>query len=265
MTMPYLAIALNDPSIRLGIAAIYGIFFLLSLLALIVSRGIGKLRKLEPTSSLASPIGSLFTLTTAFLLSNEIFQVSNLRNAITEEVVTISKLSAIVAVLPDEQRIEARRLLYDYAYSIEKEESIAMRNGQRNESTQTKQDNLRDFFSSQNSILPSESIPSPENQNYLSKASEYSLQLIDSRERRLSLSNLKLDKSLWSSIYILFLAFSIFSFSIHKDLYSQLFSGLIILLAAPIPAVIIYIYSNPFKAGLIDIAQALNIVLSRNI
>ncbi len=263
--MPLFAINLSDPSFRIGIAIIYTIFFLLSLLALVLSRATRKIKKPSLVTSLASPIGSLFTLTTAFLLSNVIFEVSNLRHAITEEVVTLSKLSAVVAVLPDEQRVEARRLIYDYGHSIAIDESITMREGERSSVTQTKQHQLRDFFSSKDAMLPADAIVTPENSNYLNKSSEFNFNLIDARERRLSLSNLRLPSSLWSAIGILFLAFSFFSFSVHNDLYSQIISGLIIFIAAPIPVIIIYIYSNPFKSGLIDITYSLNEVLSRNI
>ena len=100
-------------------------------------------------------MGSLYIFTTAFLLSNVIFQMNNLRTAVTQEVVTLNKLGAVMFVLPPEQRIEGRRLLYDYTQSIAEDEAESMKRGERNDTTQAAIDRLRDFLASPEAALPS--------------------------------------------------------------------------------------------------------------
>jgi hypothetical protein len=78
-------------------------------------------------------MGSIYALTAAFLLSNVFLNVSNLKTSITQEVVTINKLGGLVSALPDLQRVEARRLIYDYGYSIANDESITIQQGMASE------------------------------------------------------------------------------------------------------------------------------------
>jgi hypothetical protein len=118
------------------IPLIYAMFLAITFIALGAARAIRSRGRLEISSSMLSPMGSLYSLTTAFLLSNVIFGYSNLRTAITQEVVTINKLGAVVSVLPPDARLEARRLLLDYAQSISGDESEAMRQGERSDLTQ---------------------------------------------------------------------------------------------------------------------------------
>jgi hypothetical protein len=108
-----------------GVLLLYLAFVLITTLALLLARWVKSRGNLQLQAGLLSPLGSLYTLTTAFLLSNVIFQFTNLRTAVTQEVVTINKLGAVMFVLPAEQRIEGRRLLYGYAQSIARDHYAA--------------------------------------------------------------------------------------------------------------------------------------------
>ena len=147
-------VVVDELLLRGGVLLIYLAFVVLTAGALVLARWVKARGSLKLQPGLLSPLGSLYTLTTAFLLSNVIFQFTILRTALTEEVVTINKLGAVMSVLPVEQRIEARRLLYDYAESVAHDEPQAMLLGQRSEITQERMDRLRDFLASPDASLP---------------------------------------------------------------------------------------------------------------
>jgi hypothetical protein len=243
---------------------LYGLFLLLTCVALLVARWIKSRHSLHLQAGLLSPLGSLYTLTTAFLLSNVIFQFTNLRTAITQEVVTISKLGAVMSVLPPEQRVEGRRLLYNYADSIANDEAITMRVGDPSDKTQFASDQLRDFLATVDAAPP-ETLPrTPESINYFRKVSDFGFDLVDARERRLSLSRQTFPSRLWIAIGVMFFALALLAFLVHNGIWTTTWVATILLLAAPVPAVMLYIYSNPIALDLINITELLQVVMERS-
>jgi len=249
--------ALMTFSIAPGILLIYGIFLLLTFGTLLLSNRVKRgPRRPELIGSFLPPIGSLYALTTAFLLSNVIFQVSNLKTVLTQEVVTLGKLSAVVSVLPAEQRIEARRLIMDYADLVVREEAETLIQGMPGEQTATALNSLADFFGSIDSVPASTNLRTPETTAYFRKASDFLFDLIDARERRLSLALQSLPASLWLAIYAMYAAMALTAFLIHPLGLANVWVAMILTVTAPIPPVLLYVYSNPLLAGLVDIPAA---------
>jgi hypothetical protein len=248
-----------------GVLILYLVFVLLTAVALFLARWVKARGNLQLQAGLLSPLGSLYTLTTAFLLSNVIFQFTNLRASLTQEVVTINKLGAVMSVLPAEQRIEGRRLLYDYGNSIARDESLTMRHGARSEMTQESIDRLRDFLATRDASPPSAIEVTPESANYLRKASDFGFDLIDARERRLSLARETFPARLWLAIGVMYFALALLAFLVQEGAWTTTWAAIILLLAAPIPAVMLFVYSNPIANGLIDIAAILEAVLERSL
>ena len=251
--------------LRAGVPLLYLTFVVLTMLALLLARWVKARGNLHMQTSLLSPMGSLYTLTTAFLLSNVIFQFTNLRTAVTQEVVTINKLGAVLSVLPAEQRIEGRRLLYDYGESIAQDEAPSMRLRRRSERTQEAIDRLRDFLASSDASPPPDIPVTPEAANYLRKASDFGFDLIDARERRLSLARETFPVRLWMAIAVMFFALALLAFLVHVGPWTTTWVATILLLAAPVPAVMLYVYSNPISNGLIDITATVERVLERSL
>jgi hypothetical protein len=258
-------ILMPDVLLRAGVPLLYLSFVVLTALALLLARWVKSRGTIHMQTSLLSPMGSLYTLTTAFLLSNVIFQFTNLRTAVTQEVVTINKLGAVLSVLPPEQRIEGRRLLYDYGASIARDEVPSMRVGRRSEPTQEAIDRLRDFLASSDASPPPDLPVTPEAANYLRKASDFGFDLIDARERRLSLARETFPVRLWLSIAVMFFALALLAFLVHTGPWTTTWVVTILLLAAPLPAVMLFVYSNPISSGLIDIAGTVERVLERSL
>jgi hypothetical protein len=263
--LPFGAIDLGELLLDGGVFLIYLVFLVLTSAALLLARWVKGRATLQLQASLLSPLGSLYTLTTAFLLSNVIFQFTNLRTAITQEVVTINKLGAVMSVLPAEQRIEARRLLYDYGESIARDEAVSMRLGQRSEVTQESIDRLRDFLASRDATPPASLEATPESSNYFRKASDFGFDLIDARERRLSLARQTFPTRLWMAIAVMYFALALLACLVHSGPWTTTWVVLILLLAAPVPAVLLFVYSNPLANGLIDITATLDAVLERSL
>lgn len=180
--------------------------------------------------------------------------------------VTINKLGAVMSVLPADQRIEGRRLLYDYGESIARDEALTMRNGVRSEVTQESIDRLRDFLSTRDAS-PSKSIEvTPESVNYFRKASDFGFDLIDARERRLSLAAPQpFPVRLVLAIGVMYLALALLSFLVQSGAWTTLWVAIILLLSAPVPAVMLFVYSNPIASGLINITSTLEAVLARSL
>ena len=106
MNLPFGFAEVDELLLNAGVLLLYLAFVLITTLALLLARWVKSRGNLQLQAGLLSPLGSLYTLTTAFLLSNVIFQFTNLRTAVTQEVVTINKLGAVMFVLPAEQRLE---------------------------------------------------------------------------------------------------------------------------------------------------------------
>lgn len=266
MTMAHPAVlGLSELLLQGGVVLVYGVFVALTTTALALARWVKSRGSLQLQAGLLSPLGSLYTLTTAFLLSNVIFQFTNLRTAVTQEVVTINKLGAVMSVLPAEQRIEARRLLYDYGESIAQDEAQTMRHGERSEITQERIDRLRDFLASSDASPPARQQATPESANYLRKASDFGFDLIDARERRLSLARESFPTRLWLAIGVMYFALALMAFLVQSGAWTLTWVATILLLAAPVPAVMLFVYANPIANGLIDITATLNGVLERSL
>ena len=120
-----------QPNLTAG--SVYLLAFLLTLCAAGLAHLLKRIRAINIPSGIMSPMGSIYALTAAFLLSNAFLNVSNLKTSITQEVVTINKLGGLVSALPDMQRVEARRLVYDYGYSIANDESVTIQQGMASE------------------------------------------------------------------------------------------------------------------------------------
>lgn len=264
-TPPFALLPFDELLLQGGVALLYLVFVVLTALALALARWVKARGNLQLQAGLLSPLGSLYTLTTAFLLSNVIFQFTNLRTALTQEVVTINKLGAVMSVLPAEQRIEARRLLYDYGESIARDEAQTMRHGQRSELTQERIDRLRDFLASPDASPPERQQATPESASYLRKASDFGFDLIDARERRLSLARQTFPTRLWLPIAVMYFALALLAFLVQGGAWTTTWVATILLLAAPVPAVMLFVYANPIANGLIDITATLDAVLERSL
>ena len=225
---------LDDILLNTGVLVLYLGFVFLTFVALLLARWVKARGSIQIQAALLSPMGSLYTLTTAFLLSNVIFQYTNLRGALTQEVVTINKLGAVMSVLPADQRIEGRRLLYDYGESIARDEALTMRNGVRSEVTQESIDRLRDFLSTRDAS-PSKSIEvTPESVNYFRKASDFGFDLIDARERRLSLAAPQaFPVRLVLAIGVMYLALALLSFLVQSGAWTTLWVAIILFCLRP--------------------------------
>lgn len=254
----------SSVSILLSVVFIYIVFILLTIASLLLSRRFCTHTRSKLQPGLLSPLGSLYIFTTAFLLSNVLFQTNNLRNAVSQEVVTFSKLGEILSVLPPEQRVEGRRLLFDYAYSIAYDEANTMKRNLRSEDTEKSLDLLRGFLASPSASLSSDVVITPESSNYLRRASDFSFDLLDARERRLSLSVTSNPPVVWISIAVMYLAFSFLAFTVHNGMSSLLWMTSILLVAFPIPAVMLFLYSNPIAAGVFDLTAQYGFVLARH-
>lgn len=251
--------------INSSVPLLYAMFFVLTVAAFGLAKWIKKRSAIGIQASLLSPMGSLYIFTTAFLLSNVIFQMNNLRTAVTQEVVTLNKLGAVMSVLPPEQRIEGRRLLYDYTQSIAEDEAESMKRGERNETTQIAIDKLRDFLSTPDAALPSSAPITPESANYLRKASDFGFDLVDARERRLSLSSQSSPLRLWLAIAVMYFALALLAYLVHNGRWTVIWLTTILMMSAPIPAVMLFIYSNPIAYGLFDMTAPFRAVLARSI
>ena len=247
------------------IPLIYAIFLAITVTALGAARVIRSRGRLEISSSMLSPMGSLYSLTTAFLLSNVIFGYSNLRTAVTQEVVTINKLGAVVAVLPPDARLEARRLLFDYAQSISGDESQSMRQGKRSDLTQLALGRLLDFLGSEDAELPPNLPRTPESNSYLRKASDFAFELMDARERRLSLAGQAFPRGQWLAIGVMYAALALLAYLVQGGRWTVTWVSVILMLSAPVPCVLLHIYSHPFSSGLLNIASVVDAVLERSL
>lgn len=256
--------SLEQLPVGLALFLIYSAFFAITVAALLLSRRFSSHKHSILQPGLLSPLGSLYIFTTAFLLSNVIFQTNNLKTAVTQEVVTFSKLGAVLNVLPQQQRVEGRRLLFDYAYSITHDEATTMKQGLRSDASEAALDRLREFLSSPSAALPAAPIITPESSNYLRRASDFSFDLIDARERRLSLSSSSNSPVLWLSIGVMYFTFAFLSFSVHRGTMTLIWLAFILLFAFPVPAVMLFLYSNPLAAGLYDLTSQFAPILARN-
>ncbi|MFM7465401.1 MAG: hypothetical protein ACKO28_08040 [Cyanobium sp.] len=156
-------------------------------------------------------------------------------------------------------------MLYDYGESIARDEAPSMRLRRRSERTQEAIDRLRDFLASSDASPPPDIPVTPEAANYLRKASDFGFDLIDAREQRLSLARETFPVRLWMAIAVMFFALALLAFLVHVGPWTTTWVATILLLAAPVPAVMLYVYSKPISNGLIDITATVERVLERSL
>lgn len=214
--------------------------------------------------AIIAPLASLYIFTTALVLSNYVHQANNLLKATTEEIVAIKKISTTLTALSQYQRVEGRRLLYDYSHIVATEESKTLLSGERSERAQKALDRFQAFAAGEHSN-PSELSKSPEFTQYNNNINRFSYDIIDAREKRLSLVKHNRPNALWIAIATMFFTLSACTFLIHERHHENFFLPIILVAAPPIPALLLYIYSNPVSFKLVDIAQMFNAALSRSI
>ena len=105
----------------------------------------------------------------------------------------------------------------------------------------------------------------PESVNYFRKASDFGFDLIDARERRLSLARQSFPARLWLAIAVMYFALALMAFLVQGGAWTTLWVVTILLLSAPVPAVMLFVYSNPIANGLLDITSILEAVLERSL
>jgi hypothetical protein len=66
------------------------------------------------------------------------------------------------------------------------------------------------------------------------------------------------------AIAVMFFALALLAFLVHNGLWTTTWVAVILLLAAPVPAVMLFVYSNPISLGLIDITALLEVVMERS-
>ncbi|MCP9850658.1 DUF4239 domain-containing protein [Cyanobium sp. Morenito 9A2] len=250
-----------------GVIRIYGIALVLVFLALKLVSFLRRRKLLSDQFDpiMLGPLASIFGLVTAFLLSNAFIHVLELNSTATAEAVTLNRLGAIVSVLPEEQRVEARRLVYDYADSIAESESKTMRSGQRSPETSLALDELQLFFSSKNANLPKGIEESPAATLYQQKSAEILYNIIDAREKRLSQAKPNFQSILWLAVIVLYFAIAVLLFSTARGGWRHRINGGALLLALPLPALFLDLFSNPFTSGLIQTEQVFRSLFERNI
>ncbi len=251
----------------IGVIRIYGVSILLVFLAL---KLVNYLRRRNLLSDqfdpiMLGPLASIYGLVTAFLLSNAFIHVLELNSTATAEAVTLNRLGAIVSVLPAEQRLEARRLIYNYADSIAESESRTMRSGQRSPQTTLALDELQLFFSSKNANLPSGVDASPAGTLYQQSSAEILYNIIDAREKRLSQAKPSFQSILWLSVIVLYFAIAVLLFSTSRGGWRHRINGGSLLIALPLPALFLDLFSNPFTSGLIQTQSIFRALFERNI
>lgn len=134
------------PQFNLTAGSVYLVAFLITLIAAGLAHLLKRTKPVTIASGIMSPMGSIYALTAAFLLSNAFLNATNLKTSITQEVVTINKLGGLVSALPDLQRVEARRLIYDYGYSIANDESVTIQKGKASEKSLLALQRVKDFL-----------------------------------------------------------------------------------------------------------------------
>lgn len=140
-----------------------------------------------------------------------------------------------------------------------------MRRGNRSDTTQEAIDRLRDFLATPDASPPATIVQTPESVNYFRKASDFGFDLIDARERRLSLARQTFPARLWMAIAVMYFALALMAFLVQSGAWTTLWVVTILLLSAPVPAVMLFVYSNPIANGLIDITELLEAVLERSL
>ena len=105
----------------------------------------------------------------------------------------------------------------------------------------------------------------PESDTYMERASDFSFDLIDARERRLSLARQTLPARLWLAIAVMYFALALLAFLVQGGAWTTIWVATILLLAAPVPAVMLFVYANPIANGLIDITATIELALERSL
>jgi hypothetical protein len=249
---------------KLTVGSVYLLAFFLTLCAAGLANLLKRIRPINIPSGIMSPIGSIYALTAAFLLSNAFLNVSNLKTSITQEVVTINKLGGLVSALPDMQRVEARRLIYDYGYSIANDESITIQQGMASDKSLLALQRVKDFFESPDANPPAKK-ESVLTSNYSKKVTDLLYDLIDARERRIAKAKPGFTQALALALGLMYFALATTIFVVTTKPWDLFVAGLILMIAAPVPCQLLILFSNPFSSGIINIKEIFDALLERSL
>jgi len=250
---------------NLTAGSIYLVAFLITLSAAGLAHLLKRTKPVTIASGIMSPMGSIYALTAAFLLSNAFLNVTNLKTSITQEVVTINKLGGLVSALPDLQRVEARRLIYDYGYSIANDESITIQKGKASEKSLLALQRVKDFFASADASPGEGKKESALTSNYSKKVTDLLYDLIDARERRIALAKGGFSQELALALGLMYFALCTTIFVVNTKPWDIFVAGLLLMIAAPVPCQLLILFSNPFSSGIINIKEIFDALLERSL
>ena len=237
----------------------------LLIVALLCSRLLCSLGKVDTPPELFNEMGSVYALTTAFLIVNLLSNVSELDEAMIKEVVAIKKLSSVVSILPAEQRVEARRLIFNYGHSIGSEEGLKHIADHDYPETNLALDQLRNFFDSPDAIPEINGTNQMLTLNYILKSSDFLYETFESREERIAKADEFFSSILWVALAFLYFSVCFSNFLITKGSWNKSVSGLLILVFSPMPCILIYIFSRPIQFGLLDVGETYGVLFQSSI
>jgi hypothetical protein len=245
--------------------SVYLLAFVLTLCAAGLAHLLKRIKPINIPSGIMSPMGSIYALTAAFLLSNAFLNVSNLKTSITQEVVTINKLGGLVSALPDLQRVEARRLIYDYGYSIANDESVTIQQGMASDKSLLALQRVKDFFESPDANPPQGKKESVLTSNYSKKVTDLLYDLIDARERRIAQAKPGFTQALALALGLMYFALCTTIFVVTTKPWDLFVAGLLLMIAAPVPCQLLILFSNHFSSGIINIKDIFDALLERSL
>lgn len=249
------------PAQVIGLPLVWLTFACIIFASQTLARTIKKKHSPELVHNTLSLMGSLYIFTTALILSYYVNQVNQLVAATTSEIVAINHLNVTLSALPKEQRIEGRRLLFDYVQAVAKDESQTSIVRQRSEKAETAVKAFQHFTGTNGIATKSQEIQSPAITEYNKNINQFTHDLIQQRERRISLSRDFRPKGLWLAIAAMFFTLCTCAFLIQSSGQAQWILMALLAAGPPVPSLLLYIYSHPLAFGLVDIADIFNAFL----
>lgn len=246
------------PAQVLGLPLVWLTFACIIFAAQALAQTLKKKHNPELVHNTLTMMGSLYIFTTALILSYYVNQVNQLVAATTSEIIAINHLNVTLSALPKEQRIEGRRLLFDYAQAVAKDESQTSIERERSEKAETAVKAFQHFAGTNGIPSKTQGIRSPAITEYNKNINEFTHDLIQQRERRISLSRHFRPKGLWLAIAAMFFTLCKCAFLIQSNGQGQWILMALLAAGPPVPSLLLYIYSNPLAFGLVDIAEMFN-------
>ena len=246
-------------------AIIYLFAFGLLIAALLCSRLLSSIGKVNVPPELFSEMGSVYALTTAFLIVNLLANVSELDDAMIKEVVAIKKLASVVSILPPEQRVEARRLIFNYGHSIGSKEGLKHIADHDYAEANLALDQLKDFFESSHAIPEINGRNQLLALNYIIKSNDFLYETFESREERIAKADEFFSVVLWIVLAALYFSLCLSIFLITKGVWNKSVSGLLILVFSPMPCILIYIFSRPVQFGLLHVGETYGVLFQSSV